>query len=126
MSGMWNIRRRCAIARHKVFVYGTLRSGQAVTHEVVGYELRRINGRKFDFPAAYPGVGVIYGSMLEVNDKELEELDNYEGVHSGLYTREEVVARDKLSTKEVPCFMYVAGPQLALPTLIPSGDWLNN
>jgi len=106
--------------KHKVFVYGTLRYlANPATHFLYGFNM-------FDtgkFPFIKPGHGIVYGNVIEVSDNDLKELDLYESVASGLYTRETVRAQEVASGNEVECFVYVAGPCLLPKRIIPSGDW---
>lgn len=113
---------------HKVFVYGTLRdiaSGGKqpdATHLLSGYQM-------YDY-GAFPyivkdGGAAVVGNVIEVDDAQLEDLDRYENIANGLYTREtvEVWARSLLS--EPPpekCFVYVATSNLH-PQKVASGDW---
>jgi len=67
----------------------------------------------------------VVGEVIEVED--FVSLDRYEGVASGLYTREQVNAW--LNDEEELVYIYVAGPALlqeieGLP-VISSGDWKN-
>lgn len=115
---------------HKVFVYGTLRDGAEATHCL--YEsalLQHIAGEKFDFPMVqvvdFDLPFQVVGNVLEVNDKELEELDKYENVESGLYKRAKLPVHKLQTAANVEnMWVYVAGPALARP-VIASGDWFH-
>lgn len=78
----------------KLFVYGTLKSGQENHHYCAGVlskEPARIEGRLFDYgeyPALVLGGGVVHGELLTFeNDDVLEVLDEIEEVHNGVYER---------------------------------------
>lgn len=113
------------IKMHKVFVYGTLRAysdSPDPTHTLKGYDMYNYGQfpylNKSDDPES-----TVVGNMLVVDEKGLEDLDKYEGVDRGLYTRENVIAFDTWHKVDVPCFVYVQ-KQLH-PQLIKSGDWHN-
>jgi len=48
--------------------------------------------------------------VFAVSDRDLQRLDNYEGVPGGAYTREEIVVYDNRE-KPVPVLTYIATPQ---------------
>lgn len=88
-----------------------------------------IQGKMFDFPViqAYPwkdAQPLVLGNLIEVDDEELEELDKYEGVERGLYTREDVVVYSlgKAVAKPITAQAYIGGPALVNPP-VPSGVW---
>ncbi|UFK09567.1 gamma-glutamylcyclotransferase [Xanthomonas phage DES1] len=107
---------------HKVFTYGTLRAysdSPDATHMLCGYEMYDYG----KFPYLLQGLRTdeVYGNILAVDDAELAELDMYEGIEAGLYTREEVVAWDLYLKVDVKCFVYVQ--KKLHPKKIESGDW---
>lgn len=110
--------------KHKVFVYGTLRSGKAATHCLEGYLMLAYQGKDFKFPyiVEHPNFDVS-GNIIEVDDAELEQLDRYENIRSGLYVRKEVevVGMDEGYESEV-VWAYIAGPSLF--NVVDNGDWL--
>lgn len=109
---------------HRVFVYGTLRPSEVVTHTLAGYAMFRVPGKTFSFPFIQPLEGfVVAGNVIEVDATGLSDLDRYEGVDRGLYKRVKVQVLDSQSNTE-EAWVYVAGPALAYP-LIQSGDWFN-
>lgn len=60
---------------------------------------------------------------MVVNDQELAELDRYEGLNAGLYTRERVNVKEiGIAGSNVRAYVYV-GTDSIFPPLIPSGDW---
>lgn len=114
---------------NKVFTYGTLRDGQEPTHRLPGYMMFVVRGNTFNFPfiQAYPWQDQqpnIFGNIMEVSDEELAQLDVYENVESGLYTREEVVVYSLESRVSKPEIVqaYIGGPVLARPIVI-NGTW---
>lgn len=112
--------------KHKIFIYGTLRQDQEATHYLDGYSMFCVKGDQFSFPfIQYTGESTVFGSIIEVTDKELAQLDTYEGVARGLYVRKKVKVTDLDTTREdIAVWVYVGGPALAYP-LIESGDWLD-
>lgn len=108
---------------NKVFVYGTLRKEEEPTHILPDYDMHVCRGKNFAFPYAVPGNGCIYGELVEVDDKDLQELDRYENIRSGLYKRVELEVEPygDLGDYEL-VWVYVAGPAL-LPEVVESGNW---
>jgi gamma-glutamylcyclotransferase (GGCT)/AIG2-like uncharacterized protein YtfP len=119
--------------KHFVFVYGTLRRGQAGAMSIrfpgskfVGEA--KVTGRLYDL-GAYPGVLLIdsnssvVGEVCEVDDKTLNELDVFEA--SSNYLRKQVEISP--GTDGRTCWIYVPenGPEFYSDrTLIASGDWI--
>ena len=109
-----------------VFVYGTLRPSKEATHTIYCHEMYDY-GR---FPYLIKSDGnaeSVKGNLIYVTDEQLEQLDHYEGVERGLYTREDVLAFPIDSEGVTPgtqCFVYVATDRLH-PKQISSGDWFN-
>lgn len=109
-----------------VFVYGTLRPSKEATHELWGYKMYDY-GR---FPYLFEGNSAydkVVGNVIYVTDEQLEQLDHYEGVERGLYTRQtvEVWPEGKEYSEEeeeLECYVYVATDRLH-PKRISSGDW---
>lgn len=113
--------------KHKVFVYGTLRRGEEVTHRLPGFQMFKCRGKHFDFPYIQPctcgnELHNIYGNIIEVDDIQLEELDKYENVKSLLFTRERAIVYPMTETIPEEVWVYVAGPALANKP-IPTGLW---
>ena len=114
---------------HKVFVYGTLRDGHEPTHSLRKNALMQlVDGRKFDFPmlqvVSFDLPFQVVGNVLEVSNKQLTELDEYENVQSGLYKRVKLpVGKIGTIADSEEMWVYVAGPALERP-IITSGDWL--
>lgn len=110
---------------HRVFVYGTLRpKGKKATHMLMWHALWDMG----KFPAAV-STGkindVVYGNIITVTDSQLKGLDYYEGIDSGLYTRQELMVYTKdEKQQDGVAFVYVAGN--VMPELIESGDWLTH
>ena len=110
--------------KHKIFVYGTLREEQEATHLLPYYMMLAYQGKDFSFPyiVEHPDRDVV-GNVIEVDDKELDKLDIYENIRSGLYVRVEVeVLRiDNVDESDL-VWVYIAGPSLF--NVIENGDWL--
>lgn len=112
-----------------LFVYGTLRSGSSANHLLEGGRLvgpTTVAGELHDVGGSYPalvleGEGSVEGEVWACPEELLAEIDRYEGVESGLFSRARV------ATGAGTCWTYVAGPALR-PRLgdgsrIPSGSW---
>ena len=108
-----------------VFTYGTLRPSKEAIHELWGYKMYDYG--RFPYLAKRQGAEAVKGNVIYVTDDQLEQLDKYEGVDRGLYTREVVCAYSLDSNPHLDvtdCFVYVATDRLH-PKRIPSGDWFN-
>jgi gamma-glutamylcyclotransferase (GGCT)/AIG2-like uncharacterized protein YtfP len=111
---------------HKVFVYGTLRPNATPggwTHSLMGYTMYDYG--RFPFIIKELG-GFVRGEILEVNDKQLKELDRYENTASGLYSRKtvSVLARQELNIPDLDgVFVYVGNEKQLIPQRITSGNW---
>lgn len=114
--------------KHTVFVYGTLRSA------AVNPKLYKVYGLGLYDLGAFPVAAInryesIVGNIIEVDDKELALLDNYENLENGLYVRDTVDVFDdetkELAYKQAWC--YLCGPTLGKiikkAKLIVSGNW---
>lgn len=117
-----------AVKKHKLFVYGTLRQqpGEPAPWMLVGYKMYAYHNGNFPFPyITHTGSpsDAVYGELVDVTAKQLKELDKYEGIERGLYTRETVTALRVRSVTEQTAFVYVE--RSLHPTHIPSGDWFN-
>ena len=117
--------------KHLVFVYGTLRRGGA------GAMLERFPNARFIADAkvsgslydlgAYPGLllnesnSTVTGEVYEVDDKTLNELDDFEA--STNYWRKQVEIL--LGAQSRMGWTYEPNPEFhSLRTLITSGDWI--
>jgi gamma-glutamylcyclotransferase (GGCT)/AIG2-like uncharacterized protein YtfP len=115
------------MAKHKVFVYGTLRENpdEPAPWQLLGYKMFAYPNGNFPFPyitKTGKTDDVVYGELLEVSAKQLKELDRYEGIERGLYVREEVSAYGVHHVGvEHNVFVYVE--RSLHPTAIPSGNW---
>jgi gamma-glutamylcyclotransferase (GGCT)/AIG2-like uncharacterized protein YtfP len=113
---------------HKVFVYGTLRNNEPATHKLMCYTMRKVPGKEFDFPFVEYDEDTrsgVLGNIIEVNDKELAQLDIYEGVAHGLYSRIRRYVRPLDDTGDASeVWVYIGGPALVYP-IIESNDWFN-
>jgi gamma-glutamylcyclotransferase (GGCT)/AIG2-like uncharacterized protein YtfP len=117
--------------KHLVFVYGTLRRGSA------GAMSKRFPNSKFIADAKvsgslydlgpYPGLilnesnSSVVGEVYEVDEKTLNELDEFEA--SSNYLRKQVEI--SIGTHRRLCWTYEPNPECySLHTLIASGDWI--
>lgn len=106
-----------------VFVYGTLRPSKVATHCIYDHDMYDYG--RFPYLAKREGAEAVKGNVIYVTDEQLEQLDHYEGVERGLYTREVVYAYvlEEDCNLDVPeCYVYVATDRLH-PKRISSGDW---
>lgn len=112
----------------KVFVYGTLRPRNdyqyylPATHVLYGYEM--FSAGKFPYikPVGEATNSYVLGNIIEADKKELERLDHYENIRSGLYVRNAATALSIADDEPVDVFVYAAGPEFD-PKPIVSGDW---
>lgn len=118
----------------KVFVYGTLRKGEAnaqlLSDASCTAEQCWTEGTLYDTGFGYPAMkpsasNRTFGELYEVNESELIHLDQLEGYSEGgknnLYERiEQKVYTDK---GETMAYLYVAGREDLLENKIKNGDW---
>lgn len=111
--------------KHHVFVYGTLRrkdeDGNIIpaTHKLYGYAM--YNYGPFPYIEEKAGTYSVVGNIIEVDDKELEWLDVYEGLKRKLYKRATEVVEPIEGGSSLAAFVYVAD-EISTP-LVPTGDW---
>jgi len=113
-----------------LFVYGTLLEGERMAG-LLGNSPRqpaRVRGEIYRLPAGYPAMRVggdsfVHGELVErTDDRTLTLLDQYEGVHEGLYQRVEVTALAGL--ERITAWAWVMDdPYLKGGKLIESGKW---
>ncbi len=93
---------------------------------IILFQVIELFCNNFPFIQAYPWDDrqpEIYGNILEVTDDQLEKLDQYENIKSGLYVRQKVAVYEMKSPAEPEVmWAYIGGPAL-VNTPIPSGDW---
>ena len=119
------------MSRHLVFVYGTLRRGDARSMSIRFPRSKfigdaRVSGSLYDL-GAYPGLlvnessSLVNGEVYEVDDEILNELDEFEA--SSNYSRKQVEVY--LGPDKRICWIYEPDPECySLHTLITSGDWI--
>lgn len=107
-----------------VFVYGTLREQEQNTHRLDGYALFQINSANFLYPSVRREErAMTFGNLLPIRSKKhLANMDRYENVQGGLFSREIVQVVDLSNNRRVPAYVYV-GADFLFPSRIPSGDW---
>lgn len=116
--------------KHKLFVYGTLRpkdkSGTIVppSHHLHGYAMYDYGRFPFIIHTGN-NADLVQGNLLTVSNRELKELDLYENVASGLYSREIVEVLGIHTIETIKAFVYVGNSQL-VPARIKSGDWFSH
>jgi gamma-glutamylcyclotransferase (GGCT)/AIG2-like uncharacterized protein YtfP len=113
----------------KLAVYGTLRKGSKKTYRVKNVSLVFPGHR--NFPAIIKnkkGKGAVV-ELLGVDDTDLLSYDNYEGISSGLYTREIIDVYDNNDEKVESAWIYIAGPLLmsykSVFEEVPEQNWLS-
>ena len=121
--------------RHLVFVYGSLRSGNAGAMSNRFPDARfvavaRARGSLYDL-GEYPGMllnetnSLVVGEVYEVNEETLNRLDEFE--RSSDYVRKQVVV--EAGADEMNCWIYVPSYEpdfYSNQTLIKSGDWMKH
>ena len=117
--------------QHFVFVYGTLRRGDARSMSMRFPRSKFIgdawvSGVLYDL-GAYPGLlvnessSLVTGEVYEVDDETLNELDHFEAASD--YSRKRVEI--SLGAHQRLCWIYEPDPECySLDKLIPSGDWI--
>ena len=103
-----------------LFVYGTLRSRHDANAVLQGCERRGtgvVHGIMYDIDGRFPasilyGDTPIHGEVWRCPSSLLLQLDQYEGVGSGLFRRVATVALMD-DGEEAPCWIYTAGPALS-------------
>ncbi len=114
---------------NKVFVYGTLKTGQGNHWIIEGCKGMRgmAPGMSMHagtaFPFAMRGDGVIKGELYEVDDAKLAELDRLEG-HPRFYHRERTAVYDE-DFKRHEAWIYLNAKAGDYPK-VKSGDWHPN
>ena len=119
------------MATHKpIFVYGTLRSGEAQHGLVQHLESiqAKIRGELYNLPAGYPALKLggekwVYGEMLSSPDERLLRiLDLYEGVHERLFERVQAEVLVGLVRHRVWVYI-MKNPKRRGGIPIPGGRW---
>lgn len=123
------------MTRHLVFVYGSLRSGNAGAMSVRFPDAKfvaggRVHGRLYDL-GAYPGLqldtvdSLVRGEVYEIDELTLSELDQFELTSDYVRQQAEVEHNNQHSR----CWIYVPRPDaefFAGRELIESGDWIQH
>jgi gamma-glutamylcyclotransferase (GGCT)/AIG2-like uncharacterized protein YtfP len=121
------------VAKHLVFVYGTLRRGGAGAIPIRFPKSKfiidaKVTGKLYDL-GAYPGLllneskSLVLGEVYEVDDETLNELDDFEA--SSNYLRKQVEI--SIDAQMRMCWTYEPNPaSYSFQTLITSGDWIEH
>ena len=107
---------RKLMTKHLVFVYGTLRRGQARSMSIRFPNSEyivdaKVNGKLYDL-GAYPGLllnasnSVVTGEVYEVDDETLNKLDEFEGASN--YWRKQVEI--SIGAERMVCWTYEPNP----------------
>lgn len=116
---------------HLVFIYGSLRRGEAGAMSIRFPTSKfiadaKVSGSLYDL-GAYPGLllnesnSLVTGEVYEVDEETLKQLDDFEA--SSHYVRKQVEI--SLGTDRRTCWTYEPNPEFySLHTLITSGDWI--
>lgn len=119
--------------KHLVFVYGTLRRGNAGAMSIRFPSSKfiaatKVRGSLYDL-GAYPGLlldepnSLVIGEVYEVDDEILNRLDDFEA--SSNYWRKQVEI--SLGTNRRTCWVYEPNPEFySSRKLITSGDWIEH
>lgn len=115
-----------------VFVYGTLKTGQRNWQHFLAPQQGRkatMRGLELHDTGFYPMAieadpdKVVVGELFEVNDEQLADLDRLEGVGSGHYRRETMLATADGYTQPTTCDVYLSDYAPDYP-LVEGGNWL--
>jgi len=114
----------------RLFVYGTLLEGERMAGLLGGLDRApaRVRAQMYRLPAGYPAIQLggedfVHGELVSgCGERLLTMLDQYEGVHEGLYTRVEVTALCGLERVRAWCWV-MEDPRLKGGVLIESGRW---
>lgn len=122
------------MGKHFVFVYGSLRQGNAGAMSIRFPDARfvagaRVRGSLYDL-GDYPGLvlnessELVVGEVYKVSDETLKKLDDFEA--SSDYVRKQVVV--EAGVDEIKSWIYVPSydPDFSNQTLIISGDWVKH
>lgn len=119
------------MSKQLVFVYGTLRRGEAgaMSHRFPDSRFRAeatVSGWLYDL-GAYPGLlltesdSLVKGEVYEVDDETLKQLDDFEAASNYLRRQVEVALGAGIAT----AWTYEPNPECySFDELIPSGDWI--
>ena len=117
--------------KHLVFVYGTLRRGDAGAMSIRFPDSQfiaeaKVRGRLYDL-GAYPGLrsnesnSLVVGEVYEVDDELLKRLDDFEATSNYLRKQIEITLGDNRTT----CWTYEPNPEsYSFSKMITSGDWI--
>jgi gamma-glutamylcyclotransferase (GGCT)/AIG2-like uncharacterized protein YtfP len=101
--------------RHYIFVYGSLKRGQVLHHRLNQKPLFKTTLSGFDlythpniwYPALVKGTRSIIGEVYEVSPLKLKEIDEVEGISTGLYQRETVLITHPTTYASMSVYVYL-------------------
>ncbi len=124
--------------RH-VFVYGTLRQGEARDINLLAPTPRRLGSASAPgvlyHLGAYPGLvlgagGSVRGEIYEISpglERLLDEIEDVSPGQSGEYRKREHLVRLDDTAEEILCLVYEVTPgRIAGKPVIASGDWIRH
>ena len=103
------------IVRQFIFVYGTIKRGQILHHRLNQKPLFKTTINGFDlythpniwYPALTKGSRSIIGEVYEITPLKLKEMDEIEGVSTGLYRREIVQITHPKTYAKMDVYVYL-------------------
>jgi gamma-glutamylcyclotransferase (GGCT)/AIG2-like uncharacterized protein YtfP len=120
-------------AGDRLFVYGTLRAGEAARALVASHVARSVpgtvRGAMYAFPMGYPGLvdgeGAVRGELLWLSDlaAALPLLDEYEGEDFARVERS--VELEDGTRVTAWCYVLSDPSSVAGAEMVPGGDWIS-
>jgi gamma-glutamylaminecyclotransferase len=102
---------------HLLFVYGTLKRGASNHHWLAGQaflgEARTPPGYRLFRLSGFPGLvrwpednDGVAGELWSVDSSCLQRLDEFEGVHEGLFRRESISLLPPFAARDIEAYVY--------------------
>ena len=117
-----------------LFVYGTLKRGCSNHRHLAGQKFvglaRTLPGFRLYDLGGYPGIvaqpedrsGVV-GEVWSIEDESLRQLDEFEGVHEGLYRREPIPLQPPFADQAIDAYVSVL-PVVGRPEV--GSEWIED